>query len=360
MHMPRQDESVRPADVVPGTELSHKAPARSAARRLARLGWVVFLSTVALVHPVASLLARVDWRADLLTHFREPALAVTVVAALLLVRTHRWVAAGLICLSVAQATALLAYSGSNPVRPDPRLPDRLKILMANVFVDNDRYADLDALIRSERPDIVGLVELTPRWDEALEGLSELYPYRLDLPTGTSGLALWFRERPERIGPPRVPLPGGSPAIHAEFRFAGQTRHLWLLHPTMPLARKGLPELPALARWIGATEGSKIVIGDLNSSEGSPLFHDFVRRAGVRDSRLGFGRQPSWPSDMPYRIAIDHVFVTDDIAVTRRRLGPMIGSDHFPLIVELAPADAAMTKSPSQSKRSAPSGAGSGG
>jgi endonuclease/exonuclease/phosphatase family metal-dependent hydrolase len=54
---------------------------------------------------------------------------------------------------------------------------------------------------------------------------------------------------------------------------------------------------------------------------------------------GFGREGSWPSWLPspLRIAIDHAFVSNDLAVVARRLGPKIGSDHLRLIFELAPA-----------------------
>ncbi len=120
----------------------------------------------------------------------------------------------------------------------------------------------------------------------------------------------------------------------------------MIHPSIPFARKNTPELAALADRIGRTGVSRIVVGDMNSTEGSPHFADFLRRAGLRDSRLGFGRQPSWPTGWPYRIALDHAFVSDDLAVLERRLGPSIGSDHFPLILDLSPAVlvSAMTRS----------------
>ena len=45
-------------------------------RRLARA-----LAAASLVHPLATGLARLDWRADLLAHFREPALLASLAAA---------------------------------------------------------------------------------------------------------------------------------------------------------------------------------------------------------------------------------------------------------------------------------------
>ena len=80
------------------------------------------------------------------------------------------------------------------------------------------------------------------------------------------------------------------------------------------------------------------MGDMNCTDHSSHFSDFLRATGLHDSRVGFGRQASWPTMFPYyRIAIDHLFLDDDLAVVNRRLGPMVGSDHFPILIELAPA-----------------------
>ena len=316
---------------------SHTEPARVRRWRVVRKIVVMAVMVSALVHPAATWLGRLDWRADLITHFPEPALALTVLAVVLLGRGHPRIALAFGCLAIVQAVPLFRYAGSNPVQAERRAPPRLRLLLANVLADNVRYEELIRLIRRERPDIVGLEELTPEWVKGLDAIRGEYPFRVESPIGVTGMCLWFRERPEVLDPPAYPLPGGSPYLHATFAFAGRSRHLWLVHPLMPLSRKNLPELPALAALIGRTEGSRIVIGDLNTTESSPIFADFVRAAGLRDSRLGFGRQPSWPTIFPYRIALEHAFVSDDLAVVARRLGPSIGSDHFPLILDLAPA-----------------------
>ncbi len=299
------------------------------------------LAGTALVHPLARLLSTLDWRADLLSHFGEPALGVTLLAIAVVLRRCPRLAVGLACLAVFQAAALLRYERTNPVPPDPRSNERLRVLMANVMADNADYEDLARLIQRERPDVVGLVEYTPLWRSGLRAVREEFPYRMEAPGGGDGLALWFREPPLTMEPAECLEPGAWPVLHATFRFAGRTRHLWLVHPRSPLKREamrpGNPELAALAERVRDTKGSRAVVGDLNTTDGSGNFAAFLRETGLRDGRLGFGRQGSFPTHSIYRIAIDHALVSPDLAVTDRRLGPPIGSDHFPLILELAPA-----------------------
>src|SRR4051794_17179767 len=92
--------------------------------RYGRATLVAGLTGLALIHPLATMLARLDWRADLITHFTVPALTVTLIAAAGLVRRHPRVALMLGCLAVFQAVPLFRYTGASPVRADPRTPDR--------------------------------------------------------------------------------------------------------------------------------------------------------------------------------------------------------------------------------------------
>jgi endonuclease/exonuclease/phosphatase (EEP) superfamily protein YafD len=341
-----------------GSRPSGARSTRVRARRIVGLTAVCVLIAGALVHPVATLLSRSNWRAELFSHFQLLGLAVTLTAMAATVLRSRWLAALLAVAAVLQAIPLFRYSGPNPVPPTPLATARLRILMANLLVDNTDYDALSRLIRRERPDIVGLVEFSPEWRDGLAGVRSEFPYRVEAPYGTLGLAFWFREPPRKTGPPEWLLPTGAPFLHAEVDFDGQPRHLWLIHPKTPLIRRGAPELPALAGRFASTGGSQIVIGDLNSSEGSPLFADFLKDARLRDTRLGFGRQPSWPAGFPlFRIAIDHAFVSNDLAVADRRLGPDFGSDHFPLILDLAPASARSAESSSSSPAQSEGGSG---
>ena len=315
------------------------SPARP--RRLARRASTL-LACLALIHPSARALARLDWRLDLVTHFYVAAWVATLaaLAALALARRRR-LALAFAALAVWQAGTVVRYWLPGPSRPSAS--PRLRLLVANVYKNNRDYDAIAALIRRERPDVVGLVEVLPHLAAGLEatGVAKEYPHRYYHSVGVQGLALWFRERPGAVEEPAIFAPKGNPVYRATVRLDGRDVRLWLVHPPNPIGdgrERANPDLKALGLAVGAERGTKIVAGDLNRTEGSPFFADFVRDSGLVDSRLGFGPQPSWPSWSPYRIPIDHAFISGDLAVVDRRIGPSIGSDHFPLILDVAFAE----------------------
>ncbi len=312
-------------------------------RRLGR-SIAIALAAGAAIHPVARLLARHDWRADLLTHFDLLALLASLVATIAALATRRRGAAvvlGTLALLQAWPIARLSIPVGNPA-PDPS-GDRLRLVVANVLWENEAYEPLRALIRAERPDLIGLVEVTDEWIDALESIRADYPYRIEAPGQAQGLALWSKRPwldPAAAGVVRA-SPTDNPTARATIDLGGRALTVWLVHPPNPLAARGrgagAAEIAALGDLVARGPGPKLVAGDLNRTDGSPLFGDFLGRTGLRDSRIGFGRQPSWPISSTYRIAIDHAFVTPDLAVIDRRLGPDVSSDHRPVIVDLAPA-----------------------
>ena len=327
-----------------------------APRRSGRFFACVWGASVAaaLVQPAAWLLSRSSWTADLICHFREPALVATLFSLAASAKTHRRFASALAVLAFAQAWPLLAYWGPNPVPADPAAPERFRVLLANVLFDNANPAELADLIRSEAPDAVVIVEFNDDCRRALAGVAGEFPFRTELPSGASGLALWFRRAPASMDPPRQLVGGRNAVLRATFDFAGKPRRLWAVHPTSPLWRAGEPgnpEITAIAHDVASAEGSKVVVGDFNTTDASGHFRDFVSVTGLRDTRLGFGRQASWPTWSLYRISIDHAFVSDDLAVVDRRLGPVIGSDHFPVVSDLAPAAASARRSDAQASHS---------
>ncbi|MEZ6020830.1 MAG: endonuclease/exonuclease/phosphatase family protein [Planctomycetota bacterium] len=86
----------------------------------------------------------------------------------------------------------------------------------------------------------------------------------------------------------------------------------------------------------ASKPSVVVLGDLNTTEGSPYYRDLLRRAGLHDSRQGFGYRPSWrPVGFPLPLLpLDHILVRGPVVLTRGN-GPEVRSDHRPIHATLA-------------------------
>jgi endonuclease/exonuclease/phosphatase (EEP) superfamily protein YafD len=70
---------------------------------------------------------------------------------------------------------------------------------------------------------------------------------------------------------------------------------------------------------------------------SPWYRRLRAETRLTNARRGFGVMASWPAYLPpvMRLPIDHCLVSDELIVTDCRLGPAFGSDHLPLIVDIA-------------------------
>jgi len=124
------------------------------------------------------------------------------------------------------------------------------------------------------------------------------------------------------------------------RLDGQTVSLLATHPLPPGSKRTFEErnsqLLAIADLSRKHAAPFILNGDLNTTMWSPYFSRLVRRSGLVDARMGHGLLLTWPSEFPHlRIPLDHCLVSRDIGVARIKTGRAIGSDHLPLIVDLA-------------------------
>jgi endonuclease/exonuclease/phosphatase (EEP) superfamily protein YafD len=96
------------------------------------------------------------------------------------------------------------------------------------------------------------------------------------------------------------------------------------------------EFRELGSIINSSQNSVIVAGDFNASTWSPYYQAFVSETHLNDARKGFGVVPTFPTNLPFiMIPIDQCLVSSDLKILDFHSGPNIGSDHLPVILEVA-------------------------
>ncbi|MCB1882429.1 MAG: endonuclease/exonuclease/phosphatase family protein [Geminicoccaceae bacterium] len=228
-----------------------------------------------------------------------------------------------------------------PARGEPG-PCTLRLLVVNVLQDNRQADGLLDLIRKEDPDAFFALETDPWWDERLATLEDRWPHSIRCPIpNTYGLV--FRSRLELVEPElRFLLKKDIPSIRTKLRLrSGALIHLHGIHPEPPApgeADTSLPrdaELVLAGREIATTEDPVILIGDLNDVAWSHTSRLFRRLSHLIDPRIGRGMFNTFDAKHWFlRWPLDHVFVSEAFLLRRIERLPHIGSDHFPILVEL--------------------------
>jgi endonuclease/exonuclease/phosphatase (EEP) superfamily protein YafD len=148
-----------------------------------------------------------------------------------------------------------------------------------------------------------------------------------------------------------------PSVYVEFDLAGKRIALYGLHPRPPEPLRDQDSTPRDAELVlvgktisRAGERPIIVAGDLNDVAWSPTSQLFLRLSGLLDPRMGRGFYNTYNANNPlFRFPLDHVFHTNHFKLVRIRRCRHIGSDHFPVMIELsyepdAPAEQPETES----------------
>ncbi len=188
--------------------------------------------------------------------------------------------------------------------------------------------------------MIVLEEINETWVRQLTRLRADYPFGRWHPREDNfGIALLSRISLDRVEIRQIGQ-AGVPSVVAHLTLGDRPVTLIGTHPLPPsgpvYASRRDEQLRALNAFVRSLRGEVIMMGDLNTTSWSPVFRRFVRTAGLRDSREGFGCQPTWPVGLPIlRIPIDHCLVSSGIIVHNRWVGPDVGADHFPVLVDFS-------------------------
>jgi endonuclease/exonuclease/phosphatase (EEP) superfamily protein YafD len=310
-----------------------------------RFGFAASLWIAALGLLAASCLAqggRFSARLDVLTHFAPIYLAAAL--AVLALALVAWRDLGLIAVAGLAAVASAALMAPEFLTPDrsPRAAHgagEIKLIQFNAWGGNPSP---DAAVRwliAQDPDVIVLEEASGLRDRLLAA-----GYHLSC--GYCSAVVFSRAEPvATYGEPREP--GRSSYISsATFRDPRGAFTVVAVHRHWPVRfAKDRAQTAKLRAYLADLPKARLILaGDFNSTPWS-----FARRR--EDRELGLIRRTravfTWPAaqlshnrlpaPFPY-LPIDHVYAGSGWSTVEVARGPALGSDHYPVIVTLAPAD----------------------
>ncbi|WP_099864769.1 endonuclease/exonuclease/phosphatase family protein [Pararhizobium haloflavum] len=217
---------------------------------------------------------------------------------------------------------------------------RVRFLLANVLQENRQFDRLLDLVAETDADIILLTEIDDQWTEAIEPLAGTYPYTILEPlSNTYGIGLYSR-LPLIDGEIRHILEEDIPSIRTRVTLTDQIEFaLWGVHPSPPRPKDDTDERDAelliVAKEASDASLPAIVAGDLNDVAWSSTTTLFQEISGLLDPRIGRGLYATFNANWPLmKWPLDHLFASQDWLLGEFRRLDDIGSDHFPILVEL--------------------------
>lgn len=303
------------------------------------LPWAALLAAAALLAQGGA----VSDRLDELTHLAPLYLAAAlVVAALALAFARAWrrlaVSLAVIAAFVSGGLMLPEFQRATGPTAPPDAPGRIKIIQFNAWEGNRRPDDVAAWLAAQHADIIVVEEI----GSALrDRIIERTGWRSA--AGYNSSTMIFTPAPYRImRRPTVDRASQLTFVNATYADASGPFEVVATHLSWP-GPVQTRQRAALREVVSALPSDRmILVGDFNSAPWS-----FARRRDDHD--LGLIRRDralwSWPADVggarPWRapfpiLPIDHVYAGPGWATVSVARGPRLGSDHYPVIVTLAP------------------------
>jgi endonuclease/exonuclease/phosphatase (EEP) superfamily protein YafD len=220
---------------------------------------------------------------------------------------------------------------------------RIRIFDANIKFDNRDLAGIGAEITKAQPSVITLEELTPTNLTSLEASGALSSYQwkfLAPNVASDGFGVWSKiplsDVQRWFAGPHLELRGWlQPATGPRVR-------LYVVHTGAP--RKGAAplwklEMSSIEASLRTQKAPLIVAGDFNATWDMFEFQSILH-VGLTDTAAeqGKGWEMTWSREVrviPPFMRIDHVLYSRGITSTGYHSGIGSGSDHRPIIADLA-------------------------
>lgn len=298
----------------------------------ALLGWTTVLiawgGAVGLtLLTVAAFAAQLGFPAEALSHLRLHFILAALLwgAACLAVRAPRACAACMVAGFLNLADAMATPPHAQRLAKDR--PAGLTLIWSNNHRSERAAKRIVEMARAHDADIVMLAETNPEQHGWIGQQLSDYPCQVGVPVDGFTVTTFARAPCAAL---EQSVLGGETA--------GVRRDGWGvvgIHPARPDSRRHQIRRDAeIAAAAASVPAGGALVGDFNATPWSPVLRS-LEDAGLRRVPCSGRFTATWLSRLPgLGLPIDHVFVREGVSA-RCTVGPDIGSDHYPLVVEFA-------------------------
>ena len=302
-------------------------------------GFVDIALILAVTGTWLGLLGHVHWTLDLFSHFRWQyfILCLFGVAWTWTRRRPRIVQLILLASLLVNAVALYQVKGDSAFAATSG--PRLRVVSLNVNITNPQQGR-----GARRP-----AHREPGRDRPDRGRQRLDERARVPPRHLPGPVVLTARRQLRTGVPEsraAPVDleliqtsdHATPSVLARLTLDGRELAILATHPPPPIngemAAARDEGLQGAATLVASLNMPVLLIGDLNATPWSQGLR-LLRDGSTLDYRSADAAwTPTWNARTPFAIPIDHALVTPPLVVASRHIGPDVGSDHRPQVVEI--------------------------
>jgi endonuclease/exonuclease/phosphatase (EEP) superfamily protein YafD len=235
---------------------------------------------------------------------------------------------------------LIAYSAMQSAASEapPGSERALRIITFNVWRGNDRIDEVAKFLARANADAVVLQEVTQEDDNKLrETLRDIYPFA----AGDFHLVILSKHPILEQG--RLDRPGFPPWISLMLRWVRldvngtevQLAGVHLARPFYPTLHE--QDIETVIEFVQGRSGPLVIAGDFNMTPWTEKLNRLTNVTGLRRyNNLHF----TWPLQfrgvpvLPF-VATDNILASPDFTKIATHTGPRLGSDHRPVIADLA-------------------------
>ena len=215
----------------------------------------------------------------------------------------------------------------------------IKLMIFNISYNNptENFENIKSLILSEKIDILQFQEVSPQMNEKIRSLKSIFPYStgLDKPLDLFD-SLILSKYPllnNEIGQHRL--------VQTNFILNEKKISILGIHlfpgGTQVNLNYALQQTNYLKEVVNNINTNLILLGDLNMTSSSKRFTNFLKDTNLYTYSSFKNITSTWPAFLPnyLGIQIDHVLFSKNFRLISKKIANNFGSDHRPLIVELA-------------------------